>query len=104
VDNRSDDKRTRSPSAGYRFPAEIVGRAVWLHFHFPLSLRMVEDMPPARGIAVGHETVRPWALNFGQTIANRIDPPSAAQAGDKRRLDEVVPKIAGVGALVVARG
>jgi hypothetical protein len=44
----SDDKPPRSPYAGYSFPAEIVGHAVWLYFRFPLGLRMVEDMgPPA---------------------------------------------------------
>ncbi len=29
--------------AGYRFPAEIISHAVWLHFRFPLSLRMVNE-------------------------------------------------------------
>jgi transposase-like protein len=27
--------------AGYRYPAELIGYAVWLYFRFPLSLRMV---------------------------------------------------------------
>jgi hypothetical protein len=36
--------------AGYRFPAELIGYAVWLYFRFPLSLRMVEEMLAARGI------------------------------------------------------
>jgi putative transposase len=85
----------RSPYAGYRFPAEIVSYAVWLYFRFPLSLRMVEYMLAARGIAVGHETVRQWALKFGQAIANRIRR-RQPQAGDKWHLDEVVLKIAGV--------
>src|SRR5208282_2976410 len=30
--------------AGYRYPAELIGYAVWLYFRFPLSLRMVEEM------------------------------------------------------------
>ncbi len=34
----------RSPYAGYRFPAEIIGHAVWLYFRFPLSLRMVDEL------------------------------------------------------------
>ena len=33
-----------SSYAGYRFPAEVIGYAVWLYFRFPLSLRMVEEM------------------------------------------------------------
>jgi putative transposase len=38
--------------AGYRYPAELIGYAVWLYFRFPLSLRMVEKMLAARGILV----------------------------------------------------
>jgi transposase-like protein len=34
--------------AGYRFPAEIIGHAVWLYFRFPLGLRMVEELLAAR--------------------------------------------------------
>ena len=50
--------------AGYRFPTEIIIQAVWLYFRFSLSLRMVEEMLAARGIAVSHETVRcmTWPL------------------------------------------
>ena len=55
----------KSPYAGYRFPGEVISQAVWLYFRFPLSLRMVEEMLAARGIAVSHEIVRQWALKFG---------------------------------------
>ena len=48
----------RTRYAGYRFPAEIIGHAVWLYFRFPLGLRMVEELLAARGIIVSHETVR----------------------------------------------
>ena len=58
--------------AGHRFPAEIISHAVWLYFRFPLSLRMVEEMLAARGIIVSHESVRQWALKFGQDFANQI--------------------------------
>ena len=34
----------RTRYAGYRFPAEIIGHAVWLYFRFPLGLRMVEEL------------------------------------------------------------
>jgi hypothetical protein len=43
---------------GHRFPAEVIGHAVWLCFRFPLSLRMVEDLLAARGVVVSYETVR----------------------------------------------
>src|SRR3954468_9249038 len=62
---------------------------------FPLSLRMVEEMLAARGIIVSHETVRQWALKFGQDFANRIRRRLPC-AGDKWHLDEVAIKIAGV--------
>jgi transposase len=45
---------------------------VWLYFRFPLSLRMIEEMLAARGMVVSHETVRQWALKFGQDFANEI--------------------------------
>src|ERR671912_401444 len=84
-----------SPYAGYRFPAEAINQAVWLYFRFPLSLRMVEEMLAARGIAVTYETVRQWALKFGQAFANRIRRRTPC-AGDKWHLDEVAIRIAGV--------
>jgi putative transposase len=85
-----------SPSyAGHRFPAEIISHAVWLYVRFPLSLRMVEEMLAARGIVVSHETVRQWALKFGQAFANRIRR-RLPRVGDKWHLDEVAIKIAGV--------
>src|SRR5215208_2790606 len=84
----------KSPYAGYRFPPEVISHAVWLYFRFPLSLRMVEEMLAARGIIVSHESVRQWALKFGQDFANRIRRRLPC-AGDKWHLDEVVVKIAG---------
>src|SRR5918998_6413385 len=86
---------TKSLYAGYRFPPEMISHAVWLYFRFPISLRMVEEMLAARGIVVSHETVRQWALKFGQEFANRIRR-RLARAGDKWHLDEVAIKIAGV--------
>src|ERR671939_531022 len=63
----------RKPSyASHRFPPEVIGHAVWLYFRFPLGLRMVEELLAARGITVSHETVRQWALKFGQGFANEI--------------------------------
>ena len=79
---------------GYRFPAEIISHAVWLYFRFPLSLRMVDELLAARGIIVSHETVRQWALKFGQAFANQVRRRLPA-AGDKWHLDEVVLTIAG---------
>src|SRR5215218_10048042 len=90
---------TKSPYAGYRFPAEVISHAVWLYFRFPLSLRMVDELLAARGITVRHETVRhetvrQWARKFGQAFANQIRH-RLPRAGDKWHLDEVEVKIAG---------
>src|ERR671921_720686 len=88
-------KNARHPRyARHRYPAEVISHAVWLYFRFPLSLRMVEEMLAARGIIVSHESVRQWALKFGQHFANQIRRRLPA-AGDRWHLDEVVLKIAG---------
>src|SRR4051794_28086028 len=84
----------RSPYAGHRFPPEVISHAVWLYFRFPLALRMVEELLAARGIAVSHETVRQWALKFGQGFANEIRR-RLPRPGDKWHLDEVEIRIAG---------
>ncbi len=44
---------------------------------------------------VSHETVRQWALKFGQEFANRIRQ-RLPRAGDKWHLDEVAIKIVGI--------
>ena len=85
---------TKSPYAGHRFPPEVIGHAVWLYFRFPLGLRMVEELLAARGITVSHETVRQWALKFGQGFANEIRR-RLPRPGDKWHLDEVEIRIAG---------
>src|SRR3954464_4579408 len=88
-------KKTRHPRyARHRFPAEVISHAIWLYFRSPLSLRMVEEMLAARGILVSHETVRQWALKFGQAFANPIRRP-LPRPGDTWHLDEVVITIAG---------
>ena len=80
--------------AGYRFPAEVISYAVYLHFRFPLSLWMVEEMVGLRGITISHETVRQWGLKFGREIATRIRQRRLAH-GDTWHLDEVVISVAG---------
>jgi hypothetical protein len=49
----------------HRFPPQIIAHAIWLHFRFPLSLRLVEEMMLERGIVVSYETVRRRATKFG---------------------------------------
>ena len=88
-------KNARHPRyARHHFPAEVISHTVWLYFRFPLSLRMVQEMLAARGILVSHETVRQWALKFGQSFVNQIRRRLPAP-GDKWHLDEVMVTIAG---------
>ncbi|MBA9036883.1 putative transposase, partial [Rhizobium leguminosarum] len=56
----------------HRSPIEIVARAVWLYFHFHLSLRDVEEMLLDRGIVVSYETIRRWCRKHGLDYARRI--------------------------------
>jgi putative transposase len=57
---------------GYRFPPEIIRRAIWLYLRFTLSLRDVEDLLAERGIIVSYETVRRWVNHFGPRIAAEL--------------------------------
>ena len=41
----------------HRFPAEIIGHAVWLYHVFSLSLRDVELILAERGVVVTHESI-----------------------------------------------
>jgi transposase-like protein len=63
---------------------------------------MIEETLAARGIVVGHEAVRQWALKFGQGFANEIRR-RLPRAGDKWHLDEVVIQDRRDDALAVAR-
>lgn len=81
-------QHTNASYAGYRYPAEIISHAVWLYFRFTLSLRDVEELLAARGIVVTYETVRQWALKFGQGFGNEIRHRQPRRSG-KWHLDEV---------------
>ena len=73
----------------FRFPAEIISHVVWLYFRFSLSFRDIEELMASRGIIVTYETIRQWALKFGQGYANKLRR-RQPQRGDKWHLDEVV--------------
>lgn len=59
------------------FPPRSLPHAAWLHFGFPLTLRMIEDMLAARGIIVTHHTIRSWAQKSGRQFAREIKQQSA---------------------------
>ena len=52
---------------GYRFPPEIISHAIWLCFHFPQSLRLVEKMLAARGIVASHILLQIRASSSSET-------------------------------------
>jgi len=85
---RMNEQDARPCYKRHRFPAEIIGHAVWLYFRFALSYRDVEELLAERGVVVTYETVRQWCRKFGQSYANerrRRRP----RPGDKWHLDEV---------------
>src|SRR6266540_5810575 len=53
---------------GYRFPPDIIQRAVWLYFRFTLSFRDVEDLLAERGIEVSYETIRQWVTGLARRL------------------------------------
>ena len=79
---------------GYRFPAEIIGHALWLYHVFSLSLRDVELILAERGIGVTHESVRQWGLKFGADFARRLRR-RRPRPGDTWHMDEVFIRIRG---------
>ena len=78
----------------HRFPPEIIQHAVWLYFRFPLSFRDVEDLLAERGIDVSYETVRRWALKFGQAYARKLRQTRPRPEG-RWHLDEMFMSING---------
>lgn len=78
----------------HRFPPQIIVRAVWLYFRFPLSLRLVEEMLLERGIVVSYETIRRWGQEFGSAYAGQLRRKKPSHR-DIWHLDEVVISIGG---------
>jgi transposase-like protein len=80
--------------ARHRFPPDVIRYAVWLYFRFPLSYRDVEDLLAERGIDASYETVRRWALKFGQAYAYKLRR-TRPQPDARWHLDEVFVSING---------
>jgi putative transposase len=80
--------------SGYRFPRDIIQRAVWMYLRFTLSFRDVEELLAERGITVSHESIRRWVLTFGPAIARRLRTNRPRPHG-RWHLDEMVVRIGG---------
>ena len=78
----------------HRFPAELIGHAVWPYHVFSLSLRDVEPILAEGGAVASHESIRRWCRKFGQSFANKLRR-HRPKPGDKRHLDEVFIRIRG---------
>jgi putative transposase len=79
----------------HRFPAEIIGHAVWLYHVFSLSLRDVELILAERGVVVTHESIRAWCKKFGAEFAKRLRR-RRPRPGETWHLDEVFVRVGGV--------
>ena len=82
------------PFQRHRFPPDVIRLAVWLYFRFTLSFRDVEEMLAQRGIEASYETVRCWALKFGQAFARNLRRSRPKPTG-RWHLGEMVVKIRG---------
>src|SRR5918995_832937 len=80
--------------SGYRFPPDIIQRAVWMYLRFTLSFRDVEELLAERGIVVTYESVRRWVLTFGPAIARRLRARRPRPHG-RWHLDEMAVRIGG---------
>src|SRR5215217_7465344 len=80
--------------SGYRFPREIIQRAVWMSLRFTLSFRDVEELLAERGIVVTHESIRRWVLAFGPAIARRLRA-RRPKPHDRWHLDEMFVRVGG---------
>ncbi len=80
--------------SGYRFPRDIIQRAVWMYLRFTLSFRYVEELLAERGIVVTYESVRRWVLTFGPAIAGRLRARRPRPHG-RWHLDEMAARIGG---------
>ena len=80
--------------SGYRFPCDIIQRAVWMYLRFTLSFRDVEELLAERGITVSHESIRRWVLTFGPVIARKLRARRPKPHG-RWHLDEMAVRIGG---------
>ena len=80
--------------SGYRFPPDIIQRAVWMYLRFTLSFRDVEELLAERGITVAYESIRRWVLTFGPAIARRLRARRPKPHG-RWHLDEMAVRIGG---------
>ena len=72
------------PHYRHRFPAEVIGHAVWLYHVFSLSLRDVKLILAERGVGGIYETILRWCKKFG---FRRLPATSSATGRNKWHLE-----------------
>jgi transposase-like protein len=82
------------PYSGYRFPSDIIQRAIWLYLRFTLSYRDVEEILSERGVEVSYETIRRWVLTFGPVTGRRLRA-KRPKPHTRWHLDEMFVRIGG---------
>lgn len=80
--------------SGFRFPRDVIQRAVWLYLRFSLSYRDVEELLAERGIIVTYESIRRWVISFGPVIARGLRA-RRPKPHSRWHLDEVFVRIGG---------
>jgi transposase-like protein len=83
-----------SAFAGFRFPPDVIVRAVRWYLRFGLSYRDVEELLAERGVEVDHVTVYRWVLRFTPLLADAARPCRHA-VGQRWFVDETYVKVAG---------
>jgi putative transposase len=83
-----------SSYSGYRFPPDMIQRAISVYLRFTLSYRDVEEFLAERGLDILYETVRRWVLKSRPAFARNLRRLRPRPAGTWH-LDEMVVFIQG---------
>jgi transposase, IS6 family len=85
---------TRSASAGFHFPSDVIVLAVRWYLRFGLSYRDLEELLTERDVEVDHVTIYRWVQRFTPLLADAARPCRHA-VGDRWQVDETYVKVAG---------
>jgi IS6 family transposase len=78
---------------GFRFPAEVVPRAVRRYLRFPLGCRDLELMLADRGVTVDHVTLHRWASALHRSSRSGRAGISGRAAGRAWHVDETYLRV-----------
>ncbi len=84
----------RSSFAGFRFPPDVITRAVRWYLRYWVSYREVEELLAERGLTVDHVTIYRWGQRFTPLLIEAARP-CRHVPGDRWFVDETYLKVAG---------